>query len=62
MARKITLISSDNKKPKIELKPGQKLDVFTISVRSPSIKGKKKIGARLCGGTSTCLAMIELED
>lgn len=62
MARKITLIASDNKRPKIELKPGQKLDVFTISVRSPLGKGKKKIGARLCGGTNTCLAMIELED
>lgn len=62
MARKISLIASDNKKPKIELKPGQKLEVFSISVQSPVAKGKKKIGARLCGGTTTCLAMIELED
>ena len=54
------LIISDEKQPKVTLKPGMKLEVVSVSLASTDLKKPKKIAARLCGGTSTCLALIEV--
>lgn len=57
---KHTLIISDDKNPKVTVKPGQKLRVVTVSMVGPDLKKPAKVAARLCGGTSTCLALVEI--
>lgn len=54
------LIVSDDKQPKVTLKPGMKLEVVTVALAGADLKKPKKIAARLCGGTSTCVALIEI--
>lgn len=56
---KLTFIVSDEKSPAVSLKPGMKLDVVSVAMVSPTLKRPKAIGARLCGGSSTCLALVE---
>lgn len=56
---KHTFVVSDEKNPKITVKPGMKLEVVTVSLVDSTLKKPKKIAARLCGGTSTCLALVE---
>lgn len=57
---KMKLIVSDDDKPAVVLKAGQKLQVTAVSVVTPELKKGGPIAARLCGGTSTCLAIIEI--
>ena len=57
---KMSLIVSDDKKPTVSLKAGMKLEVVSISLLDPQLKKSKITAARLCGGTSTCVALIEL--
>jgi hypothetical protein len=45
---------------RLALKPGLKLDVISLTVVGPDLKTPKSLGARLCGGSSTCLALVEL--
>lgn len=59
-AKKLTLIVSDDKKPSVMVKAGMKLDVVAVSLVTPDLKRAKPIAARLCGGSDTCLALIEL--
>ncbi len=59
-ARKMKLIVSDEASPAVKLKPGQKLHVTAVSVITPDLKKGGPIAARLCGGTSTCLALVEI--
>ncbi len=59
LAGKISLVVDDSKKPEVALQPGQRLDVVAIDLVSV-FKKPKKIGGRLCGGTSTCLALIDV--
>lgn len=59
-AGKMKLIVSDDPRPAVSLKPGQKLQVTAVSVVTPDLKKCGPIAARLCGGTSTCLALVEL--
>jgi hypothetical protein len=54
------LIVSDQKNPTIDLKPGMRLDVVSVSLVDDSLNKPQTIGARLCGGTSTCIALIEI--
>jgi len=54
------LIVSDEKKPQVTLKPGMKLEVIGISLLDPQLKKARPGAARLCGGTSTCLALVDL--
>ena len=55
-------VVSKDKNPKVELKPGQKFQVNTIQLVDVTLK-KSKIGAaRLCGGSSTCLAIVDISD
>jgi hypothetical protein len=58
---KHTLIASDQKSPKIALRPGMKLQVVSIKLADPTLKAAKPIAARLCGGTNTCIALVETD-
>jgi hypothetical protein len=61
MAKKLKLMVSDSKKPLGSVKPGQKLEVVAVTLSGGKAGTPKKMGARLCGGTSTCLALTEIE-
>jgi len=56
----LTLLASDSKNPIGTSKPGTKLQVVSVALAGHSAAKRQKIGARLCGGTSTCIAVIEL--
>lgn len=56
------LIASDEKYPNAILKAGMKFKVETIEIVDATLKPIRKGAARLCGGTSTCLALIDIED
>jgi hypothetical protein len=59
---KVNLIVSDQKKPLGPVKAGKKLQVVAVSLTGGKAAAvKKAIGARLCGGTSTCLALVDIE-
>jgi len=60
--KKTSFIVSNSKNPTVTIKPGQKLHVTTVKLVDTSLKPIKKIGSRLCGGTSTCLALINIGD
>lgn len=54
------LIVSDEVQPSIALKPGMKFAVHAITVVDTGLRPVRKIAARLCGGTTTCLALTEI--
>jgi hypothetical protein len=58
--KKLNLIVSDEKKPAVKLQPGMKLDVVSVSLVEPTLKAARARAARLCGGTDTCLAVVEV--
>jgi hypothetical protein len=56
-------VESDESAPTVAghaLRAGQKFEVKVVSVKEPQTAESMKIGARLCGGTDTCLALTEL--
>jgi hypothetical protein len=55
-------VVSNDSKPSIQLEPGMKLEVVSVSLVSPTLKSARPIAARLCGGTSTCLALISTSE
>lgn len=57
---KHTFIVSNEKNPRVTLKPGQRLQVVTVSLAGPDLKKPSKVAARLCGGTSTCLSLVDI--
>ena len=59
---KITLLASKDKQPAVNVKPGQQLRVTAVVLQGPEAAKMKKAGARLCGGTSTCVALLEIGD
>lgn len=59
-SRSLSLIVSDEKNPKVALKPGMKVEVVTVRLADEALK-PAKVGARLCGGSGTCLALIDVE-
>lgn len=59
--RKHTLIVSNEKRPKIALRPGMTFDIVSVKLAGPTLKAAKPVAARLCGGTNTCLALVETE-
>jgi len=63
MAKKqtMTLIADKEKSPKVELKAGQQLKVVSVKIAGPQLAKMKRVGATLCGGTSTCLAVVDIE-
>lgn len=56
----VHLIVSDEENPSIPLVAGKNWRVTSVSVVSPELKKSNAIAARLCGGTSTCLALVEI--
>jgi hypothetical protein len=59
-SKKITLIASDSKNPIGNAKAGTKLQVVSVQLAGKPEMKRQMIGARLCGGTSTCLAVFEV--
>lgn len=60
--RKVNLVVSNDKKPLGAVKPGQKLEVVAVSLTpGKGSSSKARLGARLCGGTSTCLALLDID-
>jgi hypothetical protein len=59
-SRSLTLIASDSKNPIGKNKPGTKLQVVSVALAGTAAAKRPKIGARLCGGTSTCIAVVEV--
>lgn len=57
----IQLIVSEKKEPKVAIKAGMKLEVVAIQLIDPELKPSVPTAkATLCGGTSTCLAIVEV--
>jgi len=54
------LIVSKDKSPAVPVRRGMKLEVVSVSFVDESLKGRR-IAATLCGGTSTCVALVETE-
>ena len=56
-------IESEETEPTVaghKLRAGQKFEVKAVSVKDPQLAATAKVGARLCGGTDTCLALTEI--
>jgi hypothetical protein len=53
-------IVSDEKRPSVALKPGMRLEVTSVTLVNAQLKKPKSIGARLCGGSGTCLALVQV--
>jgi hypothetical protein len=59
--KKVNLIISDDKKPLGSVKPGQKMQVVAVTLSgAKAASAKKAIGARLCGGSGTCIAVMDV--
>lgn len=56
----VHLIESDDASPSITLTPGMRFEVKTTQVVDAALQPSQKVAARLCGSTSTCLALVEL--
>ncbi|HEX7903844.1 MAG TPA: hypothetical protein VF487_08195 [Chitinophagaceae bacterium] len=59
---KTSFVVSNDKNPSVKLKPGQKFKVTAVKLVDSRLNAIKKIGSRLCGGTSTCLALVDIGD
>jgi len=55
----VRLIVSDEASPAISVQPGMKFDVVAVYLVDPNLGPVTPLAARLCGGTSTCLALVE---
>jgi hypothetical protein len=56
----MSLIIADEKHPKMPERTG--MEVVRVSFVKPDLHAPSKVAARLCGGTDTCLALVELND
>lgn len=54
------VIVSNETAPTIKLKPGMRFEVHATTIVDPELKPAKAGAARLCGGTDTCLALVEI--
>jgi len=60
--KKVSLVVSKDKKPLGKVKAGQKFQVVAVDLAGPNAGSvRKALGARLCGGTSTCLALMNID-
>ena len=57
----IALVASSAKNPAVKVKPGMKLRVSSVSVVNPAGQRLRPVGSRLCGGTTTCVALVSLD-
>jgi hypothetical protein len=58
---KIQLLVSDEAKPAVSVEPGMLFEVVSVPLVDPSLRTARPVGARLCGGTSTCIALVHIE-
>lgn len=56
----VSFIASNEKAPRIRIKPGMRLNVVSTVLVGPDLKRLKNIGARLCGGSGTCMALVDI--
>lgn len=54
------LIVSDDTSPTVRLAPGMRFEVRAVTIVDAELKQAGPVAARLCGGTTTCLALIEI--
>lgn len=60
--KKINLIVSNEKRPLGAVKPGQKVQVVGVTLSgAQALLKRKRLGARLCGGSGTCLAIVDID-
>lgn len=59
---KYSLVVTDEKTPKIAVKSGMRFEVRSVTLVGTDLGKPKALAARLCGGTSTCLALVDLSD
>lgn len=59
-SKKSHLIVSDQSEPAVIVKPGMRFEVHSVSVVDEQLVTSAKVAARLCGGTSTCIALVEI--
>jgi hypothetical protein len=60
-AATVHLIESDSTQPSLTLRAGMRFEVHATNIVDTNLKGSRKVAARLCGGTSTCLALVDIE-
>jgi hypothetical protein len=56
-----SFIVSNSRNPSVKLRPGMKLDVQSVKLLNPQLGAAKALGARLCGGSGTCIALIDVQ-
>jgi hypothetical protein len=54
------LVVSEEAEPAIKVKAGMRFEVHSVVVVDEELQASKKVAARLCGGTSTCIALVEI--
>jgi hypothetical protein len=54
---KLRLVVSDEKTPAVKLRAGERLEVVAVEMITTGPRTRARSGARLCGGTDTCLAL-----
>jgi hypothetical protein len=59
-ASSVRFIVSDEKSPSVALKSGMQLNVVSTVLVGPDLKRIRNIGARLCGGSGTCMALVDI--
>ena len=59
-ASSLRFIVSDEKSPSVALKPGMRLNVVSTVLVGPDMRRIRNIGARLCGGSGTCMALVDI--
>jgi hypothetical protein len=59
-ASSVQFIVSDDKSPTVTVKPGMRLNVVSTVLVGPDLKRIRNIGARLCGGSGTCMALVDI--
>lgn len=61
--RQIQLVVSNDTNPAISVEVGTQIEVVGVSLIKPTGQvAPSPMAARLCGGTSTCLALIKIAD
>lgn len=60
MPKKSHLIVSEKDEPTVAIKSGMRFEARSISIVDEQFVASHKVAARLCGGTSTCLALVEI--
>ncbi len=58
--QEVKLIVSDDETPAVTLRPGMRFEVRSVPLVDPTLQNLPALGARLCGGSGTCLALVEL--